>query len=181
MLTRIAAFVVALLCGATLSADEPKSLVELRERFHALKRPTETERVRYVTALVRLGETFTRADYKKIEAIGAEIIKHPMPPNVDSADLRKRIVGQWTSPRHNYLYRADGTWTMLPEFEHGYQATHGMWHIQGNKFFQSALVQPPEPTDKGETMIILTDTDFVWGTHISPYCMRKGDVYPWRN
>lgn len=135
----------------------------------------------YITALVRLRETFTRADYKKMEAIDAEIIKHPMPPDVDSAALHKSVVGRWTSPRHRYLYRADSTWTMLPEFEDGYQATHGVWHIEGNKFFQNAVMQPPEPPDKGETVIILTDTDFVWSTHIAPYYMRRGDIFPWRD
>jgi hypothetical protein len=69
---------------------------------------------------------------------------------------------------------------MLPEFEEGMQATHGVWRIEGNKFFQNALLQPPESPDTGETMIILTDTDFVWSTHIAPYYMRRGDVYPWR-
>ncbi len=181
MLTRIATLVVASFYVATVAADEPKRLVDLRQRFHALQRSTESDRVRYITALVRLRESFTRADYKKMEAIDAEIITHPIPPDVDSADLRKRIFGRWMSPRHSYLYRADGTWTMLPEFEDGYQATHGVWHIEGNKFFQNALVQPPEPPDKGETVIILTDTDFVWNTHIAPYYMRRGDVFPWRN
>src|SRR5438445_210349 len=108
MLTRIATLVVASFYVATVAADEPKRLVELRQRFHALQRSTESDRVRYITALVRLRESFTRADYKKMEAIDAEIITHPIPPDVDSADLRKRIVGRWMSPRHSYLYRADG-------------------------------------------------------------------------
>ena len=181
MLTRIATLVVASFYVATVAGDEPKRLVELRQRFHALQRSTESDRVRYITALVRLRESFTRADYKKMEAIDTEVVKHPMPSEVDSADLRKRIVGHWTSPRHSYLYRADGTWTMLPEFEDGYQATHGVWHIERNTFFQNALVKPPEQPDRGETMIILTGTDFVWSTHIAPYYMRRGDVYPWRD
>jgi len=85
MLTRIATLVVASFYVATVAADEPKRLVELRQRFHALQRPTESDRVRYITALVRLRESFTRADYKKMEAIDAEIITHPIPPDVDSA------------------------------------------------------------------------------------------------
>src|SRR5438552_4952947 len=105
MLTRIATLVVASFYVATVAADEPKRLVELRQRFHALQRSTESDRVRYITALVRLRESFTRADYKKMEAIDAEIITHPIPPDVDSADLCKRIVGRWMSPRHSYLPR----------------------------------------------------------------------------
>ena len=181
LLRGIATVVFAAACASAASADEPKQLVELRSRFEAIAHPTEADRVRYIMSLVRLRESFTRADYKKMEAIDTEVVKHPMPSEVDSADLRKRIVGQWTSPRHSYLYRANGTWTMLPEFEDGMQATHGVWHIERNTFFQNALVKPPEQPDRGETMIILTGTDFVWSTHIAPYYMRRGDVYPWRD
>ena len=178
MLKRAATLGLAMLFAAAVAAEDPQRLIALRRQFDSLQHPTEADRVQYITALVRLRESLTRADYKEWEAIDAEIIKHPMPPDVDSADLRKRVVGEWTSPRHRYLYRADGTWTMLPEFEDGYQATHGVWHIEGNKFLQNAVMQPPEPPDKGETIIILTDTDFVWGT--APYYMRRGDVFPWR-
>jgi hypothetical protein len=112
-------------------------------------------------------------------AIDAEVIKHPMPSDADTAKLRKRLLGQWTSPRHSYLYRADGTWTMLPEIIDGEKTTHGVWHIEGNKFFRHASVESAE-SDTGETIIILTETDFVWSTHKAPYYMRRGDVYPWR-
>lgn len=27
----------------------------------------------------------------------------------------KDVAGYWNSPRHSYLYKPDGTWTMLPE------------------------------------------------------------------
>ncbi len=173
----LAAFLVA----TSVAAEEPKELRDARRQFESLRHPSEAERVAYITRLVRLRESFTRADYKKMEAIDAEVIRHPMPPGVDSAELRKRMVGRWTSPRHSYLYRADGTWTMLPEFEDGLQATHGVWHIEGNKFFQNALVQPPEAPDTGETIITLTKTDFVWSTTKAPYYMRRGDVFPWRD
>jgi len=32
----------------------------------------------------------------------------------DDASLRKQIVGYWSSGRHIYEYRADGTWWMCP-------------------------------------------------------------------
>ena len=177
---RIAALIIGVFFIGTVFAEEQKQLVELKQQFQSLHNPNDSDRVRYITALVRLRESFTRKDYKKMEEIDAEIIKHPMLPNVDSDSLRKRIIGKWTSPRHNYLYRTDGTWTMLPEFENGNKATHGVWHIEGNKFFENAHINPPLPPDKGETLILVTDTDFVWNTHISPYYMRRGDVFPWR-
>jgi hypothetical protein len=146
MLTRVATAASALLCATQLIAQEPRQLIELRRAFESLARSTEADRVRYITRLVRLRESFTRADYKQIEAIDTEVIKYPMPSDVNSADLRKHLVGQWTSPRHNYLYRADGTWMMLPEFVDGMQATHGVWRIERNRFFQNASIQTPDLT-----------------------------------
>src|SRR5882762_7762199 len=99
MFTRVATVMVALSCAITSSADEPKRLTELRQRFQALQHPTEVDRVRYITALVRLRESLTRADSEKMKAIDSEIIKYPIPDSADSAALRKRILGHWTSPR----------------------------------------------------------------------------------
>jgi hypothetical protein len=170
----------AIFLVAPVSADEPKQLIELRQRFEAIQHPSEADRVRYITALVRLRESLTRADADKMQAIDAEVIRHPMPVNANSAALRKQIVGRWRSPRHSYVYRADGTWTMA-DFTDANEATpHGVWRIEGNKFFRRTLDEPLE-SERGETVIILTDTDFVWSTHVAPYYMRRGDVYPWRN
>src|SRR5262249_28372315 len=164
----------ALLAIGAAHGDEPSELVQLRGQFEAIKHPTETDRVHYVTRLVRLRESFTRKDYKKMEAIDAEVVRHPMPSTISTAELRKRISGEWTSPRHNYLYRPDGTWTMLPEVLDGYRATHGVWRIEGNKFFEGLSTE----SESLELIILLTDTDFVRAT--GPYYMRRGEVYPWR-
>jgi hypothetical protein len=176
---RIAFLAVALFAATSATEKGPTQLADARRKFESLKHPSEADRVRYITRLVRLRESFTRVQADMMFAIDAEVIKHPMPADVDAATLRKRLVGEWTSPRHNYLYRADGTWTMLPEVIDGEKSTHGVWQIEGNKFFQQASVESPE-SDTGETIIILTDTDLVWSTHKAPYYMRRGDVYPWR-
>ena len=172
---RVATLVIALTIASAVANDEPKQLRDARREYESLAHPSEAARVRYITRLVRLRESFTRADYKMMEVIDAEVIRHPMPATADSGTLSKRVVGQWTSPRHQYLYRANGTWTMLPVEDA--ETTHGVWHIEANKFFQNASVQLP---DSGETIILLSATDFVWGTKRAPYYMRRGDVFPWR-
>jgi hypothetical protein len=175
---RIAILGIALLMTTFAIGQESTDLAEIRRNFESLKHPTEANRVKYITRLVRSRESFTRAQADMMFAIDAEVIKHPMRADVDAVKLRERLLGQWTSPRHSYLYRTDGTWTMLPEVIDGQKSTHGVWRIEGNKFFQRATVESAE-SDTGETIIILTDTDFVWSTH-RPYYMRRGDVYPWR-
>ena len=70
------------------------------------------------------------------------------------------------------FYRADGTWASDDDTS---QDTGGTWRIEGNRFFQNDRVLPPSP---GETIILLTDADFVYGTN--PYYLRLGTAFPWR-
>jgi hypothetical protein len=172
---RIATLLGVLGVIATAKAAEPMKLQELRREYQSLKHPNEPDRVRYITRLVRFRESFTRADADMMFAIDKEIIRHPMPAPADP-QLAKKIVGKWTSPRHQYLYRADGTWTMLPEFIDGQKSTHGIWRVDGNQFSQGMS----EADAERETIILLTSTDFVWSTRVAPYYMRRGDVFPWR-
>jgi hypothetical protein len=53
--------------------------------------------------------------------------------------------------------RGDGTWTMLPIEEN---TTHGHWHIDGNQYFDTAAMEPPETTQY--TIILITKKDFVF-------------------
>jgi hypothetical protein len=69
-------------------------------------------------------------------------------------------VGEWRSPRHDYLFREDGTWTMLPAEQFGIQSTHGTWRIEGNQLVDTALVDPPDTSRY--TNILISDKDFVF-------------------
>ena len=173
---RVATLVLVIGIVSAAAAAEPKELADAHRKFESLQHPTEADRARYITRLVRLRESFTRRDADKMFAIDKEIVRHPMPVPSDPHELAKLIVGKWTSPRHQYLYRADGTWTMLPEFDQGYQATHGIWHVEGNQFSQGTSAADASH----ETIILLNSADFVWSTRVAPYYMRRGDVFPWR-
>src|SRR5262249_7300918 len=89
------------------------------------------------------------------QAIDAEIKQHPAP--ADAKALSQRLVGEWQSPRHEYLYRADGTWTMLPEDP---QTTHGTWRIEGNQYINTAATDPANTIQY--TIILITKRDFVF-------------------
>jgi hypothetical protein len=153
-------------------AEEPQALREARDKYNA--DPTEAARVSYVIRLARLRERLVRERKDGWQAVDAEIVRHPMANNVDPLSLKKRIIGKWSSPRHNYLYRADGTWTMLPEFfEDGVKATHGIWRIEGNQFIEGQS----EADATRDTIIVLTDTDFIYGDAIAPAYMKRGDHF----
>ncbi len=174
---RVATILLAVGIMSAAIAAEPKELGDARREFESLKNPTESDRMRYITRLVRLRESFTRADAEMMLAIDKEVIRHPMPVPPGPNELRRRVIGKWTSPRHQYLYRANGTWTMLPEFIDGEKSTAGTWSIEGNQFIQNFKNSP----GSHEEIILLTATDFVWSTKTAPYYLRRGDVFPWRD
>jgi len=165
----------AILVAISATAEVPKELRDARLQFESLKNPTEADRVQYVTHLVRLRESFTRADLAAINSIDAEIVRHPMPATVNSRELSKRLVGRWQSPRRPYFYHVDGTWAANEDTT---EYTGGTWRIEGNQFFQNYRDETPA---QGETIILLTDTDFVYGNGSTPYYLRRGTAFPWRD
>jgi hypothetical protein len=157
----------------TLTAAEPKELAAARKEFAALKNPTEEQRVKYLTSLVRMREKLTRADDAAIQAIDTELIKHPMPAKADAKALKKLLVGRWQSPRRPYFYHADGTYAAN---EDNAENAGGTWRIEGNKFFQTVGNEKAE----GDILFLLTDKDFVYGAHVAPFYLRRGTAFPWK-
>ncbi|HEY3900603.1 MAG TPA: hypothetical protein VGM54_18490 [Chthoniobacter sp.] len=162
---------LALAGAATICAEEPKELLAAKAEFAKAAKPDETARAHYITTLTRLRERFARSngDWKDVDA---EIMRHPAPADSDGKALTKLRVGTWTSPRHDYLCRKDGTWTMLPADP---ETTHGNWHIEGNQYEERAIVQGSAPETSKYTIILLSPKDCVFtdGTMVF-YEVRKG-------
>jgi len=134
-----------------------RALEEMKRDYGKISHPSEAARADYITRLIRLSEEATRTSDYTWQAIDAEIKQHPAPNDSNNNVLSILLVGKWESPRHDYLYRADGTWTMLPVDP---DITHGTWHIEGNQFFDTAATDPPETTQY--TIILITKRDFVF-------------------
>jgi hypothetical protein len=130
MTSRIASIVaVALLMVAGSASAEPKELETARKKFEKTARPTEAARVDYLTRLIKLREKLVRdGDWK---AVDQEIMRHPVPSNANARELSVLIEGPWASPRHEYMYQRDGTWSDInPDSE-----LKGKWRVEGNQFF----------------------------------------------
>ena len=139
--------------ATSLFAAEPKELRTAKERFQRSSRSSEAERQRYIVDLAALRDKFAESRRTSDwQAVDAEIRRHPAPKNSESSALSKILVGKWASPRHDYLFRANGTWTMLPETIDGFKSTHGRWGIEGNQFFELSQY----------TIILLTQHDFIF-------------------
>ena len=143
--------------AAALMAEEPKQLAAARAEFAKAANPDEAARARYITTLARLREKLARGngDWK---AVDAEILLHPTPQDADAAALTKLRVGAWSSPRHDFLFRKDGTWTVTP-VDPG--TTHGTWRIEGNQYEERTIVQDAAPETSKYSIILLTAKDFI--------------------
>jgi hypothetical protein len=136
------------------------ALAKAQQDYAKVGQPSEAARSDYITRLVRMREKAARLKADDWQAIDAEIKQHPAPNDPRSNALAKLLVGKWQSPRHDYLYRADGSWTMLPANEGGVQSTHGTWRIEGNQLFDTVATDPPETSQY--TIILISKKDFVF-------------------
>ena len=144
---------------ANLFATAPKELGAAKERFQRLLLPNETDREHYIVELTALRCTFAETRRTRDwQAVDAEIRRHPAPP--DSDGFSNVLTGRWASPRHEYVFRRDGSWSMLPETIDGLRSTHGSWRIVGNKYLNTAEVEPPQTSKY--TIILLTSRFFIF-------------------
>lgn len=158
-------FLVGLAAARPFAADAKQpsgtryvgALEKAKRDYEKTSHPGEADRSNYITRLIRLREKAADAKTDQWQAIDAEIKRHPAPNDSDGKTLSNLLVGKWESPRHDYLFRDDGTWTMLPVEEN---VTHGSWRIEGNQYFDTAAVEPPKASQY--TIILITKKDFVF-------------------
>jgi hypothetical protein len=162
-----ALFTVVLANG--LVAAEPKELAAAKKEYAQNAHPDEAARVHYVQTLAALRDKLAKSkgDW---QAVDAELRKHPAPKDANSATLTNLRVGDWTSPRHGYVYRKDGTWSMTPVEP---DATYGKWKIEGNQYFAGALAEEKADMTK-YTIILLTPKDFIFTDGQVVFFEKKG-------
>lgn len=134
-----------------------RALDELKRSYGKNSHPSEAARADFITRLVRLREEAADRHTDAWKVIDAQIRDHPAPAGSDSKALSARLVGKWESPRHDYLYRADGTWTMLPVEP---DIAHGTWRIEGNQYLDTHSSEPEQTTRY--TIILISKRDFVF-------------------
>jgi hypothetical protein len=132
---------MAVVLLSSLEAREQKDIEAAKAAFlKQLPLAAETARVHYVHELLKMHDKlmplahsaeWTDSVDARFQAINNEMKQHPAPANSDSNALAKLKVGKWQSPRHDYIYRSNGTWSMLPILDK--DTTHGRWHIEGNQ------------------------------------------------
>ena len=84
-------------------------------------------------------------------------------------ELRKLMVGKWTTGRHEYLYRADGTWRMLPA---DLSTTNGKWKIQNRQLIEEIKSENRFESTGARTFIEVTPKQLVLRNEDGPYPYR---------
>lgn len=149
-------FLLTLIACAGASGAEPDKLAEAKKSFSSILQPTEADRQKYLTELAELRKSLaSEAGNKDCFKVDAEMRRHPAPEN--TTGYTRLMAGTWSSPRHEYIYRPDGAWSMLPE-EDG--VTRGSWRIEGNRFFNKAACESEDP--RAYTILLLTEDNFIF-------------------
>ncbi len=81
-------------------------------------------------------------------------------------ELTAQMVGAWRSPRHDYVYLADGTWWMGKPQPSGPvpQVTHGKWWIKDHQLCETVYVEGAGLQSNGCEMITrLTKHEIEYG------------------
>jgi hypothetical protein len=171
---KLTAFVLflGLALGNCLASDVPE-LKAILARYDQTKfAQDEALREKFVMDLAALRWTLAVQDNEGWQDVDSELRRHPAPPNTD-AFLKARL-GKWLSPRHDYLYRADGTWVMDPDAGDA-DSTHGTWSIKGNQYFES--VERLAEAGRAYTIILLDAGNFIYAQgNTTFYEKRPGTV-----
>jgi len=83
--------------------------------------------------------------------------------------LSQLMVGAWRSPRHDYVYLADGTWWMGKPEPNGpeLRVTHGQWRIENHTLVTSTTYlerELPQPWKEERYPIEkLTEREIIFG------------------
>src|SRR5215475_8621276 len=95
-----------------------------------------------------------------ILALLTPVIAYALP---DDATLSRLLVGTWQGPRHQTVYRADGTWMLDPPDEG--DNTRGKWRIENGKLLETWRFSD-ESSDSTSTEEIIELTEWTLKSRI---------------
>lgn len=143
IMRRLVGIVAISIAGGVSTQAADKQELEAAKQQFVQSSHDEAARVPYVTKLAeianRLVSEYRRSGQRNDElmsSINSELQKHPAPKEIDSKKLSQLLAGKWESPRHTYVYRANGKCGT----EDG--PISGNWRIQNNQLIQGELSGP---------------------------------------
>jgi len=135
--------------GAT--EGEPEFVSKLDRVSERLKQLRQQERAQIIERHVQEYRQTREVDEDcpiLSQAIDQELNAHPTAKNANPKKLARFLIGRWQSPRHIYVFNADGTTGL----EDDTTARKQKWRIRGNQIFEDNV---PAAT------IILLNSDYL--------------------
>src|SRR2546423_4703914 len=134
---------LVILAGTLIAGEQDRREFEATKAEYEQSSHDEAARLTYVTKLAQIADRLV-SEYRGsgqrhdelMGAINSELQKHSAPKDIDSKKLRQLLVGRWESPRHTYVYRANGKCGS----EDG--PINSNWRIEGNQLLQGDLSGP---------------------------------------
>jgi hypothetical protein len=155
-------------------AREPKGMEAARKEYEQAKaKDPEGAREHYANALAKVIAQYTeefrntgsREHGEEMQTLLTELKQHPAPKDADSKKLSAFMPGEWHTTRHEFLYKKNGTFVMLPEEK---DAERGKWRIEGNQ-----LVQTEGDAEVRYTIVLLNADYLVYGDKDGEFIMIK--------
>jgi hypothetical protein len=147
------------------AGNVPPDLQALEARSsQSLTTGDEQAREYYIMDLARLRFRFISEGDEGWRDVDREIIRHPFRGDLDPIDFLKLRVGQWYSSRHDYLYKADGTWKMD---DPGGALPHGTWSLERGQYSET-FADDQGVSATTYTLILADPENFIFtdGTHL---------------
>jgi len=153
--------ILVILAGTLIAGEQDRREFEAAKAEYEQSSHDEAARATYVTKLAQIADRLV-SEYRQsgqrndelMGAINSDLQKHPAPKDIDSKKLRQLLVGKWESPRHTYVFRANGKCGT----EGG--AIDGNWRIQGSQLIQGDLSGP---------IILLNQDYFIYSSRDSVF------------
>jgi hypothetical protein len=138
-------------------AAEPPPLQAIMKRYDQTRlNQDEGLREKYILELADLRWKLSSHDQDGWHDVDEEIRRHPVISGM--AGFPKARLGKWISPRHDYLYRSNGTWTMTDGGDDP-DNTHGKWSIGGNIYSEKAT---DEDVPRHYTILLVDAKNFIY-------------------
>ena len=84
-------------------------------------------------------------------------------------ELRTLMAGKWTTGRHEYIYRPNGTWQMLPA---DISTTNGKWRIENRQLIEEIKSESGFSPTGARTFIEVSPKQLVLKNENGPYPFR---------
>jgi hypothetical protein len=169
----LSAVVIATLATGVFAKDSKELEAAKKEYAQNVAKDPEGARVKLVSTLAKkmgewaheFHETGSRKHGDDLQAYSQEAGKHPAPKDSDGKKFAATLLGKWQTTRHDFEFRKNGIYVMLPEDA---DTPKDKWRIEGNQF-----IQKQGDVESRYTIVLLDKDYFIYGDKEGTFIMTR--------